>query len=128
MFDFLYLQERLNIILSLEEFLVYLKKSQILLNSRKFNKKLLSCDIGMPGYIDDMERYKRYEPSEGEKIKKLKFMENTLKKKFDTNKNWNDKINFQQQVVDINNSLGQIKRTQNLLRYEQKIKTMNIAA
>ena len=44
-------------------------KYQMLLNSRKFNKKLLSCDIGMPGYIDDMERYKRYEPSEGEKIK-----------------------------------------------------------
>jgi hypothetical protein len=53
-------------------------------------------------------------------------MENTLKRKFDTNKEWNDKINFQQNVLDINNSLGQIKRTENLYRYEKRINNMNI--
>ena len=103
------------------------KKYQMLLNSRKFNKKLLSCEIGMPGYIDDEERYKRNEISEIEKKRKLLFFENTLKRKYNTNKKWNDNINFQQRVIDINNSLGQIKRTDNLYRYEQKINHMNIA-
>ena len=102
------------------------KKYEILLNSRKFNKGFLSCEMGMPGYIKDEERYKRYELSEGEKKRKLQFMENTLKRKFDTNKKWNDKINFQQKIVDINNSLGQIKRTENLYLYEKRINDMNI--
>lgn len=102
------------------------KKYEILLNSRKFNKGFLSCEIGMPGYIKDEERYKRNELSEGEKKRKLQFMENTLKRKFDTNKKWNDKINFQQKIVDINNSLGQIKRTENLYLYEKRINDMNI--
>ena len=102
------------------------KKYQMLLNSRKFNKNFLSCEIGMPGYIEEQERYKRYELSEGEKKRKLKYMENTLKRKADTNKEWNDRINFQQNVVDINNSLGQIKRTENLYRYEKRIYNMNI--
>jgi hypothetical protein len=103
------------------------KKYQMLLNSRKFNKKLLSCEVGMPGYIDDEERYKRNELSENEKKRKLLYLENTMKRKYDKNKNWNDKINFQQNVIDINNSLGQIKRTENLYRYEKKINLMNIA-
>ena len=102
------------------------KKSQILLNSRKFNKNFLSCEVGMPGYMKNEERYKKYEPSDDEKTKKLKFMKNTLKRKFDTNKEWNDKINFQQNVVDINNSLGQIKRTENLFRYEKRINSINL--
>ena len=103
------------------------QKSQILVNSRKFNKNFLSCEIGMPGYMVDEERYKKFEPSEGEKIRKLKYMENTLKRKADTNNTWNDKINFQQKVIDINNSLGQIKRTENLYRYEKRISNMNIS-
>ncbi len=102
------------------------KKYEILLNSRKFNKGFLSCEMGMPGYIKDEERYKRNELYEGEKKRKLQFMENTLKRKFDTNKKWNDKINFQQKIVDINNSLGQIKRTENLYLYEKRINDMNI--
>ena len=102
------------------------KKYQMLLNSRKFNKNFLSCEIGMPGYIGEQERYKRYELSEGEKKRKLEYMENTLKRKADTNKEWNDRINFQQNIVDIYNSLGQIKRTENLYRYEKRINNMNI--
>ena len=102
------------------------KKYEILLNSRKFNKEFLSSEKGMPGYIDDEERYKRYELSQCDKKRKVQFMENTLKRKFDTNKEWNDKINFQQNVLDINNSLGQIKRTENLYRYEKRINNMNI--
>ena len=102
------------------------KKLQLLKNSRIFNKNILSCEPGMPGYMNNEERYKKFEPSEVEKNKKLKFMENTLKRKFDTNKEWNDKINFQQNVVDINNSLGQIKRTENLYKYEKRINNMNL--
>ena len=101
-------------------------KNQILINSRKFNKNFLSCEMGMPGYMADEVRYKKFEPSNGEKTRKLKYMENTLKRKSDTNKAWNDKINFQQNIIDINNSLGQIKRTENLYRYEKRINNMNI--
>ena len=100
-------------------------KHQSLVNSRKFDKDFLSSDIGGPGYMKSEERYERYEPSQGEKKKKLLFLENSLKRKFDTNKKWNDKINFQQQVVNINNSLGQIKRTENLFRYEKKMNDIN---
>ena len=102
------------------------KKSQILLNSRKFNKNFLSCEVGMPGYMKSEERYKRFEPSEIEKKRKIQFMENTLKRKADTNREWNDKINFQQNVIDINNSLGQIKRTKNLYQYEKRINSINL--
>ena len=102
------------------------KKYEILLKSRKFNKGFLSSEKGMPGYINDEERYKRYELSQCDKQRKIQFMENTLKRKFDTNKEWNDKINFQQNVLDINNSLGQIKRTENLYRYEKRINNMNV--
>ena len=102
-------------------------KNQILINSRKFNKNFLSCEMGMPGYMADEVRYKKFEPSNGEKTRKLKYMENTLKRKSDTNKAWNDKINFQQNIIDINNSLGQIKRTENLYRYEKRINNMNIS-
>ena len=102
------------------------RKYQMLLNSRKFNKQFLSCERDMPGYIEEKERFRRYELSEGEKKAKMKFMENTLKRKFDKNKEYNDKINFHQNIVDIHNSLGQIKRTENLYRYEKRINDINI--
>ena len=100
-------------------------KHRSLVNSKKFNKNFLSSEFGGPGYMKSEERYEKYEPSQGEKKKKLLFLENSLKRKYDTNKKWNDKFNFQQQVVNINNSLGQIKRTENLLRYEKKMNDIN---
>ena len=100
-------------------------KHRNLVNSKKFNKNFLSSDVGGPGYMKSEERYEKYEPSQGEKKKKLLFLENSLKRKYDTNKKWNDKFNFQQQVVNINNSLGQIKRTENLLKYEKKMNDIN---
>ena len=100
-------------------------KHRSLVNSKKFNKNFLSSDFGGPGYMKSEERYEKYEPSQREKKKKLLFLENSLKRKYDTNKKWNDKFNFQQQVVNINNSLGQIKRTENLLRYEKKMNDIN---
>ena len=100
-------------------------KHKSLINSKKFNKNFLSSDLGGPGYMKSEERYQKYEPSQEEKKKKLLFLENSLKRKYDTNRKWNDKFNFQQQVVNINNSLGQIKRTENLLRYEKKMNDIN---
>ena len=101
------------------------KKNQSLLNSRKFNKHFLSSEMGTPGYLEEGERYKILEPSKEEKEKKVIFLKNTLKRKFDINKEWNDKINFQQKVLDINNSLGQIKRTKSLLRYQERMNNIN---
>ena len=89
-------------------------------NSKRFNKNFLSIDAN-----NDKTQFKDYDITKEEKENKIKYLENSLKRKFETNKKWNDKINFQQQVFDINNSLGQIKRTESLLRYEKKIQEMN---
>ena len=96
------------------------KKYESLANSRKFNRQFLSSEID-----DDKKRFRIFDISEDEKNNKLKYLENSLKRKFETNRVWNDKIDFQQKISDINNSLGQIKRTENLLRYEKKIQDMN---
>ena len=96
------------------------RKFESLANSKKFNKNFLSNDTE-----DDKKRFRMFELSKEEKENKIKFLQNSLKRKFETNIKWNDKINFQQQVSDINNSLGQIKRTESLYRYEKKIYDMN---
>ena len=96
------------------------KKYESLANSRKFNRQFLSSEID-----DDKKRFRIFDISKDEKNNKLKYLENSLKRKFETNRVWNDKIDFQQKISDINNSLGQIKRTENLLRYEKKIQDMN---
>ena len=96
------------------------KKFESLSNSRKFKKDFLSDDID-----DDKKRFIKYEISQEEKKNKLNYMQNSLKRKFETNRKWNDKINFQQKISDINNSLGQLKRTERLLRYEKKIYDLN---
>ena len=93
---------------------------EFVINSKKYNKNFLSDDTD-----DDKKRFKFYELSQEEKKNKIKYLENSLKRKFDTNRKWNDKIDFQQQVADINNSLGQIKRTESLYRYEKKIHDLN---
>ena len=95
-------------------------KFEAIINSKKFNKNFLSNDTD-----DDAKRFKIFELSQEEKKNKIKYLENSLRRKYETNKKWNDKINFQQQVSDINNSLGQIKRTESLYRYERKIQGMN---
>ena len=96
------------------------KKYESLANSRKFNRQFLSSEID-----DDKKRFRIFDISKDKKNNKLKYLENSLKRKFETNRVWNDKIDFQQKISDINNSLGQIKRTENLLRYEKKIQDMN---
>ena len=83
-------------------------------------KNFLSADTE-----HDKERFNRYDISKEERENKIKYLENSLKRKYETNQKWNDKINFQQQIFDINNSLGQIKRTESLYRYEKKIQEMN---
>ena len=96
------------------------KKIESVANSKRFNRNFLSADSE-----SDTTRFKVYDITKEERENKIKYLENSLKRKFDTNKKWNDKINFQQQIFDINNSLGQIKRTQSLYRYEKKIQAMN---
>ena len=89
-------------------------------SSHRFDKNFLSADSE-----SDKNRFNRYDISKKERENNIKYLENSLKRKFNTNKKWNDKINFQQQIFDINNSLGQIKRTESLYRYEKKIQEMN---
>ena len=88
--------------------------------SHRFDKNFLSADTEHV-----KERFNRYDISKEERENKIKYLENSLKRKYETNQKWNDKINFQQQIFDINNSLGQIKRTESLYRYEKKIQEMN---
>ena len=95
-------------------------KREKVANSHKFDKHFLSADTEQ-----DKNRFKRYDISKEERENKIKYLENSLKRKYETNQKWNDKINFQQQIFDINNSLGQIKRTESMYRYEKKIKEMN---
>ena len=90
------------------------------LSSKIFKKDFLSDDIN-----DDSKRFKIIQLSKEEKEYKLKHLENSLKRKYETNKKWNDKIDFQQNVYDINNSIGQIKRTESLYKYEKKMRDMN---
>ena len=93
---------------------------EIIINSKKFNKNFLSNDTD-----DDAKRFKIFEISQEEKKNKIKYLENTLRRKYEINKKWNDKINFQQKISDINNSLGQIRRTESLYNYEKKIQAIN---
>ena len=90
------------------------------LSSKIFKKDFLSDDIN-----DDSKRFKIIQLSKEEKEYKLNHLENSLKRKYETNKKWNDKIDFQQNVYDINNSIGQIKRTESLYKYEKKMRDMN---
>ena len=96
------------------------RKFDIVINSKKFDKNFLSNDTD-----DDKKRFRAFGLSNEEKKYKLKYLENSLKRKFETNRKWNDRIDFQQKVSEINDSLGQIKRTENLYRYEEKINEMN---
>ena len=91
---------------------------------KMFKKNLIGFEKGTPGY-GGVEVYEKVDPVEIEKNAKKEFYENSLRRKFDMNKNFYDKINFQQKVFEINDSLGQIKRTANLYRYQKEINDIN---
>jgi len=73
------------------------------------------------GYIDEKERFLRNDICDTEKKIRLKNLEIHNKNKLFIKKDWNDRIDFQQKVVDVKESLGQIKRTKKLYEYENRI-------
>ena len=87
----------------------------------KFKKTSMSSDIGSPGYIDNKERFDRNDLASHEKQINLEKLEKKNKKKCEIMDNWNDIRNFQQKIIEVKESLGQIKRTKNLFEYENRI-------
>ena len=86
--------------------------------------KYLRCDLGTPGYINN--RYAKVDPVAEDKMDKLRKYESTLKRKKEINDKWNNNINFNRKLFEINNSLGQIKRTKNLYEYEERVNGRNL--
>ena len=91
---------------------------------KMYKKDFIGFQKNTPGY-GGPEVYDKIDPVQIEKSAKKDFYENSLKRKSDMNKNFYDKINFQQKVFEINDSLGQIKRTANLYRYEKGMNDIN---
>ena len=87
---------------------------------KMFKKELVGCEKGAPGY-GGPEVYDKVDTVQIEKNAKRDLYDNSLRRKFYMNKNFNDKINFQQKLFEINDSLGQIKRTENIYRYQKGV-------
>ena len=88
---------------------------------QRYKKTYLNDDKGAPGYIDEKERFIRNDICDTEKKIRLKNLEIHNKNKLFIKKDWNDRIDFQQKVADVKESLGQIKRTRKLYEYENRI-------
>ena len=86
--------------------------------------EFLRSDLGTPGYVNN--RYEKVDPVTEDKMDKMRKDETTLKRKKEINDKWNDNINFQRKLFEINNSLGQIKRTKNLYEYEERVNERNL--
>ena len=95
------------------------------INSRYFGKKdnyppvFMSYDNTMPGYIEEKERFDRNKIYTLERYNK-DVIEKMNRRKNERNERWNNMIKFQQKVLDVKESLGQIKRTHNLYEYENR--------
>ena len=92
---------------------------------KMYKKEFLHYSQGSPGYAGGANIYEKVDPAAIERNSRKDQNENSLKRKADMNKNFNDKINFQQKLYEINDSLGQIKRTENLYRYEKGMNNLN---
>ena len=84
------------------------------INSRFFHQKktdyppvFMSYDSKVPGYINEKERFE---------INKM----DNIDKKYNFKERWNNMIKFQQKVLDVKESLGQINRTKHLFDYENR--------
>ena len=91
--------------------------------SRDDINQYLRCDLGTPGYIND--RYVKLDTAAEDRMDRMRKDEYLLKRKKENNDKWNDKIDFQRKLFEINNSLGQIKRTKNLYEYEERVNEKN---
>ena len=115
-----------NNVISLKKEKESLGKKSI--NSRFFNKSkykfppiYMSYDSTMPGYLNEKERFNRNNMHTVEKKYDLDMREKMNKKRNEINERWNKIIKFQQDVLDVKESLGQIKRTKNLHEYENRM-------
>ena len=93
------------------------------INSRFFKRKsdfppvFMSYDGCAPGFIDEKERFEtnkiinRYNKEMVEKINR---------QRSELNERWNNMVKFQRKVLDVKESLGQMKRTNNLYEYENR--------
>ena len=88
---------------------------------QRYKNTYLNDDKGSPGYIDEKERFIRNDICDTETKIRLKNLEIHNKNKLFIKKDWNDRIDFQQKVADVKESLGQIKRTKKLYEYENRI-------
>ena len=95
------------------------------INSRFFGRKdnfppiFMSYDNTMPGYIEEKERFDRNRMYTIDRYNR-DAIEKRNKKRNEINERWNNMIKFQQRVLDVKESLGQIKRTHNLYEYENR--------
>ena len=80
----------------------------------------MSYDNTSPGYISDKERFEINQQTLNERTHNLELKEKILTHKNEINERWNNMIKFQQRVLDVKESLGQIKRTHNLYEYENR--------
>ena len=88
-------------------------------------KKTILYDLDPIGNIGNKERFMRNNINNSEKILKIAKKERINKSKNEIKDKWSDIINFQQNVSDVKESLGQIKRTKNLFDYENRIYERN---
>ena len=89
---------------------------------QRYKNTNLNDDKDSPGYIDEKERN---DICDTEKKIRLKNLEIHNKNKLFIKDQWNDRIDFQQKVADVKESLGQIKRTKKLYEYENRIVERN---
>ena len=79
-----------------------------------------SFDSNAPGYINEKERFEINKMDNIDKRYNLETIEKMNRKKNEINERWNNMIKFQQKVLDVKESLGQINRTRNLYDYENR--------
>ena len=110
---------------------ISLKKDKLLdkksINSRFFGKSkykfppiFMSYDNTMPGYLNEKERLERNNMHTVEKKFDKELREKIRRRKHDIDERWNNMIKFQQKVLDVKESLGQINRTKHLFEYEDR--------
>ena len=93
------------------------------INCRFFEKKaqfpplFMSYDSKVPGYIGEKERFER---NIIERKYDLDVIDKINRKKTEIYDKWNNNIIFQQNVLDVKESLGQINRTKHLYEYENR--------
>ena len=79
-----------------------------------------SFDSNAPGYINEKERFEINKMDSIDKRYNLETIEKMNRKKNEIKERWNNMIKFQQKVLDVKESLGQINRTRNLYDYENR--------